>query len=53
MANNSVIIHEPKSTLEAMQRAVKILDATYEKAELNAVVAENCKHSSVLDQECC
>ena len=31
MANNSVMIHEPKSTLEATQWVVKILDAKYEK----------------------
>ena len=51
MANNSVRIHEPKSTLEATQRVVKILDAKYEKADLNAVVTENCKHLSSLDQK--
>ena len=51
MANNNVMIHEPKSTLEATQRVVKILDAKYEKADLNAVVADNCKHLSVPDQE--
>ena len=51
MANNSVMVHEPKITLEVMQRVVKILDAKYEKADLNAVVADNCKHPSVPDQE--
>ncbi len=51
MANNSAMIHESKSILEAMQWVVKILDAKYEKADLNAVVAENCKHLSVLDQK--
>ncbi len=50
MANNSVMIHEPKSTLEATQRVVKILDAKTEKADLNAAVADNCKHLSVPDQ---
>ena len=34
-----------------MQQVVKILDAKYEKADLNAVVADNCKHLSVPDQE--
>ena len=53
MANNSVMIHEPKSTHEAMQQVVKILDAKYEKADLNAVVANNCKHLSVPDQKSC
>ena len=51
MANNSVMINEPKSTLDATQRVVKILDAKYEKADLNAVVADNCKHLCVPDQE--
>ena len=51
MANNSVMIHEPKSTLEATQLVVKILDAKYEIADLTAVVADNCKHLSVPDQE--
>ncbi len=51
MANNSVMIHEPKSTLEATQWVVKIFDAKYEKADLNAVVADNCKHLSIPDQE--
>ncbi len=51
MENNSVIIHDPMITLEAMQWVVKILDAKYEKADLNAVVADNCKHRSVPDQE--
>ncbi len=50
-ANNRVMIHEPKSTLEAMQQVVKILDAKYEKADFNAVVANNCKHLSIPDQE--
>ena len=45
------MIHEPKSTLEAMQWVVKILDAKYEKADLNAVMADNCKHLSISDQE--
>ncbi len=49
MANNNVMIHEHKSTLKAMQRVVKILDAEYEKADLNAVETDNCKHMSVPD----
>ncbi len=51
MANNNVMIHEPKSTLEATLWVVKILDAKYEKADLNAVVGVNYKHLSVPDQE--
>ncbi len=51
MANNNVMIHEPKRTLEATQRVVKILDAMYEKADLNLVRADTWKHLSVPDQE--
>ena len=51
MANNNVMIHEPKSTLEATQWVVKVLDAKCEKADLNAVIADNCKHLSTPDQE--
>ncbi len=43
MANNSIMIHEHKRN-EAAKGVVKILDAKYEKADLNAVVADNCKH---------
>ena len=45
------MIHEPKSTLEATQRVVKILDAKYEKADLNAVVNEHCRHLTSSNQE--
>ena len=53
MANNSAMIHEPKSTLEAMQRVVKILDAKYENANLNAVavVNENSSHLNIPSQQ--
>ena len=37
--------------LKPCSEVVKILDAKYEKADLNAVVTENCKHLSVHDQE--
>ncbi len=51
MVNNSVTNHEPKSTLEATQRIIKILDAKYKKADLNAVVYERCTHLNSSDQE--
>ena len=35
---------EPVSTHEETKRAVKILDAKYEKADLPTVVEENCSH---------
>ena len=34
-----------------IQQVVKILDGKYEKAVLNVVVTENCKHVSVPHQE--
>ena len=51
MANNSVTNHEPKSTLEATKRVVKILDTKYEKADINAVVNEHCRHLTSSNQE--
>jgi len=51
MANNSVTNHEPKSTLEATKRVVKILEAKYEKADLNVVVNEHCGHLTSSEQE--
>jgi hypothetical protein len=51
MANNTVMIHEPTSALESTQWVVKILDAKYEKANLNAVVNENFSHLISSDQE--
>ena len=53
MANNNVMILKPKSTLEATQQVVKILDAKYEKADINAVRADNSKHLSVPNEESC
>jgi hypothetical protein len=41
VANNNVMI-EPRSTLEATQQVVKILDAKYDNTDLNAVVNDNC-----------
>ncbi len=46
-----IMIHEPKRTLEATQWVVKILDAKYEKADLNGAVTENRKHLRIHDKE--
>ncbi len=35
---------------EATKRVVHILDAKYEKADLQSVVSTNCTHLSLLDQ---
>ena len=44
------LAHEPHSTQEATQRVVQILDAKYEKADLQSVVSTNCTHLSPQDQ---
>ena len=43
-AVNNRLLHEPQSTLQETERAVKILDAKYEKADLPEVVKNNCSH---------
>eukprot|EP00804_Cyclotella_cryptica_P012250 CCRYP_013851-RA/>CCRYP_013851-RA protein AED:0.37 eAED:0.40 QI:0/0/0/1/1/1/2/0/472 len=52
--NNSIYQEtskEPQSTLEATKRIIKILDAKYEKADLRAIVRDNCTHLSGPEQE--
>ena len=48
--NHSMFTHEPKSTNEATQQTVRILDTKYEKADLQSVVSD-CKHLSQSDQK--
>ncbi len=48
--NNSVMVHEPESTLAATNRVVHILDANYEKADLQSVVRDSCKHLALHEQ---
>jgi len=52
MANKSVMIHKPKSTLEAKQRVVIIFNAKYEIeiADLCAVVKDNCNYLRIPNQ---
>ncbi len=42
---NSSLAMEPKSTLDANKRVTQILDAKYNKADLQSIV-DNCKHLS-------
>ncbi len=42
---------EPQSTHEATKRATRILDAKYQKADLQAIVKDNCKHLSADQQK--
>ena len=48
--NNSIMLHEPQSTLDATNRVVGILDAKYEKADLRSLVDEHCKHLPLHDR---
>ena len=45
------MIHEPKIRLDARSWVIKILDAHYEKADLKAMVGENCAHLSVPEKK--
>ena len=49
-AVNNSMAQEPNSTQEATQRVVHILDAKYEKADLQSVVSTNFTHLSLPDQ---
>jgi hypothetical protein len=44
--HNHTLAMEPQSTQDATQRATRILDAKYSKADLQSVVRDNCKHLS-------
>ena len=50
MVLESVMVHEPESTLAATNCVVHILDANYEKADLQSVVRDNCKHLALHEQ---
>ena len=49
-AVKNCMAHEPHSMQEATERVVHILDAKYEKADLQSVVSANCTHLSLQDQ---
>ena len=49
-AVNNSMAHEPHSMQETTQRVVHILDAKYEKEDLQSVVSTNCTHLSLQDQ---
>ena len=42
---------EPQSTQDATKRVTRILDAKYKKADLQAIVRDNCKHLSANQQK--
>jgi hypothetical protein len=42
---------EPQSTQDATKRVTRILDAKYQKADLQSIVRDNCKHLSADQQK--
>jgi hypothetical protein len=48
--NNSLAM-EPKSTEDATKHATRILDAKYNKADLQSIFKDNCKHLSTDQQK--
>jgi hypothetical protein len=51
LRENTCFAQEPISTRSATRRMVKILDAKYEKADLSAIIKENCSHLTASDRE--
>ena len=51
LRHNHSLAMEPQSTQDATQRATRILDAKYSKADLQSVVRDNCKHLSANQQK--
>ena len=49
-AVNNNMAHEPHSMQEVIQQVGHILDAKYEKADLQSVVSTNCIHLSLHNQ---
>ncbi len=51
LRENTWFSQEPISTSSATKRMVKILDAKYDKADLPAIIRENCSHLTASDRE--
>jgi hypothetical protein len=51
LRENTCFAQEPISTRSATRRMVKILDAKYEKADLTAIIRENCSHLTASERE--
>jgi hypothetical protein len=51
LRENTCFAQEPISTCSATNCMVKILDAKYEKADLTAIIMENCSHLTASDRE--
>jgi hypothetical protein len=48
---NHSLAMEPQSTQDATKRVTRILDAKYQKLDLQAIVRDNCKHLSADQQK--
>jgi hypothetical protein len=48
---NHSLAMEPQSTQDAIKRVTRILDAKYQKADLQSIVRDNCKHLSADQQK--
>jgi hypothetical protein len=51
LRENTCFAQKPISTRSATRSMVKILDAKYEKADLPAIIRENCSHLTASDRE--
>jgi hypothetical protein len=51
LRENTCFAQEPISTRSATKCMVKFFDAKYEKADLPAIIRENCSHLTVSDRE--
>ncbi len=51
LRENTCFAQEPISTCSATKLMVKILDAKYEKADLPAIIRENCSHLTANNRE--
>jgi hypothetical protein len=51
LKHNTCFGQEPVSTRNATKRVVEILDTKYEKADIPAIIRENCSHLSATDRE--
>ncbi len=47
---NHSLAMEPQSTQDATKRVTQILDAKYQKADLQSIVTDKCKHLSANQQ---
>ncbi len=48
---NHSLAMEPQSTLEATKHVTRILDTKYQKADLQSIVKDKCKHLSADPQK--